>query len=134
MVTLGSPHQQRRGAEAGARTPRARVLGKSVLDVVAGAPRAWPLPARARSAPSAANAPIGIGRGCCRYRNRTTARSPSPTATAPKRHWPWRSAQLVLPVTHTGLLTSGRVAEAVVTRFLRQGTSVTRGLGRVFTR
>ena len=115
VVTLGSPHQ---GSAAAQRLARGRIgralLGKSVLEVVAGVPRAWSAPTCELGTISG-TVPIGIGRWMSSL--------PTPhdgTLTVEETSFAAACAQRRLPVTHTGMLTSRAVAQAV-TRFLRHG-------------
>jgi pimeloyl-ACP methyl ester carboxylesterase len=108
VVTLGSPH---RGSAAAQRLARGRIgralLGKSVLEVVAGVPHAWSAPACELGTISG-TMPIGIGRWMLAL--------PTPhdgTLTCEETSFTGACAQRQLPVTHTGMLTSRAVAQAV---------------------
>jgi dATP pyrophosphohydrolase len=115
VVTLGSPHQGSAAAQQLARGRLGRaLLGKSVLEVVAGVPHAWSTPT-CEVGTISGTVPIGIGRWMLAL--------PTPhdgTLTCEETSFAGARAQRQLPVTHTGMLTSRAVAQAV-TRFLREG-------------
>lgn len=115
IVTLGTPHQ---GSVVGTRLARTRVgrrlLGKSVVDVVRRVAAEWPAPAREIGVVSGTRS-FGIGRCISALPERNDG-----TLTVSETSFAAGRAQLIAPVTHTGMLTSRRVADAVI-RFLRHG-------------
>jgi pimeloyl-ACP methyl ester carboxylesterase len=114
-VTLGSPHHGSLTAQrlASFRFGRA-ILGKSIREVIQGAPSAWPLPAREIGTLSGTR-PVGLGR--------CVGRLPGPndgTVTVDESSLAQAVDRLLLPVSHTGMILSTAVADAVA-RFLRRG-------------
>jgi pimeloyl-ACP methyl ester carboxylesterase len=115
VVTLGTPHH---GSVVGARLARTRagrrLLGRSVVDVVRQVASEWPAPPRDLGVVSGTRS-FGIGRCISALPERNDG-----TLTLSETSFAAARAQLVAPVTHTGMLTSRRVAEAVA-HFLRTG-------------
>ena len=115
VVTLGSPHQ---GSEAARRLGCTgigrRLLGRSIGDICADLPAAWP-PAAGTWGTIAGSLEVGLGRAIARLDTPNDG-----TVAACEARLPWAVDHVVLPVTHFGLLVSGTVAAHVV-RFLRQG-------------
>ncbi len=115
VVTLGAPHNGSRVAERLARGALGRkLLGRGVAQMLAGAPRTWKLPGRELGVLSGCRA-IGLGR--------VLARLPRPNdgvLTLTETGLAGARDQLVLPVSHTGMLFSRRVARQVCA-FLETG-------------
>jgi pimeloyl-ACP methyl ester carboxylesterase len=118
IVTLAAPH----GGSAAARQLArgrfgGRLLGKSILEIVAGIPDAWTLPAREIGTVGGSRA-FGVGRLVA-----TLAMPNDGTVAETESRLRGAQDHLVLPVTHTSIITSRRVGEAVAC-FLRCGRFV----------
>jgi hypothetical protein len=115
IVMLAPPNRgsivAERLAEAG--VGRA-VAGRALLDIVAGAPRHWTPPER----------DIGVVSGTVSFGlGRLVTRIPLPNdgvVSVAETAFATSKAQLTLPVTHTGIILSDPVAQAVA-HFLRHG-------------
>ena len=113
IALLGSPQQDSRAARAlaGSRFGR-RLLGHSMADLNAGVPQAWPWPRRDTGV-IAGTAAFGLG--CL------ITPLPPPhdgTVSMDETTLPEAGDRVVLPVTHFGMLLSGKVAREVA-QFLR---------------
>ncbi len=115
IVMLAPPNQGSMAARQLARGRFGRsLLGKSVMELLAGMPSEWTMPAREVGIISGTR-PLGLGR--------LATRLPLPNdgvLTVAETALPHASVQVALPVSHTGMLLSHTAAAAVV-RFLRHG-------------
>lgn len=116
VVTLGSPHGGSRSARVAARWPPLRWLsGRAIAALVAGEPDAWGPPPRELGV-VAGTRPIGIGRlfpGLPRPHDGVVTQQEALLSGA--------AAALALPVTHTQMIFSPRVAREVA-HFLEHGS------------
>jgi pimeloyl-ACP methyl ester carboxylesterase len=114
IVMLAPPNRGSMAAQELAMSGTGRaVLGKSIMDMIAGVPRQWPAPPREIGVISG-TVPVGLGRLV------TTLPVPNDGALSVNETLlPGSQAQLSLPVTHAGVLVSGSAASAVV-NFLRR--------------
>ena len=116
IVLLGSPQVRSRAAEALARVRvTARLVGRSLADLNAGVPQAWPWPAR-DTAVIAGTLPTGLGR--------LVTRLPAPhdgTVAVDETRLPADVSPLELRVSHFGLLLAPSVARHTAA-FLHTGT------------
>jgi len=127
IVMLAPPNRGSMAAEklTGSIAGRA-VLGRGVKDLLDGVPRHWPAPLREVGIISGTRS-VGLGH--------LLVTLPAPNdgvVTVAETTLPGVGAQLALPVAHTGMLFSGRVARATVD-FLRTGAFCSEfggGLGR----
>ncbi len=115
IVTLATPHQ---GSLIACRLARYRlgaaILGKCMRDLADNSPREWPLPARDIGMIGGTRS---FGFGC--FFTKMDAPNDG-TVFTHETTLSGLPAPLLLPVTHTGILLSRRVADAVI-RFICQG-------------
>jgi pimeloyl-ACP methyl ester carboxylesterase len=116
LVTLGSPHQ---GTQVGRHLEQYRVwqrlMGRSVEELLEGAPQTWAAPARELGVIQGQRS---VGMGKVLYRP-----LPQPNdglLTLAEASLPAATAAMTLPVSHTGMLVARTVAEQVVS-FLKTG-------------
>ena len=115
LVLLGSPQAGNRAARALAqRRLGARLLGRSVADLIAGLPQRWRWPAR-ETGVIAGSRSLGLGRLVTRLAVPNDGSVAVEETTVPGAH-----AQLVLPLAHFALLVAPVVARQIG-HFLRHG-------------
>jgi len=117
VVTLASPHGGSIvGRELASSGWWKRILGRAVEQLNGGEPARWPMPACDAGTISGTHS-VGVARLV--YRG-----LPKPNdglLTVGETQWAGSRDAIILPVSHTGMLLSARVAEAV-TDFLRHGS------------
>lgn len=115
IVTLGSPHQ---GSEAAAHLRRSAfwryLMGRSVAELLDGVPQGWVRPAREIGSVSGTRS-----LGLARFVYRGLPRPNDGLLTVGESALPG-AGQRALPVSHTGMLFSRRVADEVIA-FLTRG-------------
>lgn len=115
IVLLGSPQAGNRAAQALAqRRLGARLLGRSVADLIAGLPQRWSWPAR-ETGVIAGSRSLGLGRLVTRLAVPNDGSVAVEETTVPGAH-----ARLVLPLAHFALLLAPVVARQIG-HFLRHG-------------
>lgn len=116
VVTLGSPHG---GSVVGRELARSRgwrlLLGRAVAQLNAGEHARWPMPAC-----DVATISGTLSFGAARLVYRGLPQPNDGLLTVGETQWSGTRDAVALPVSHTGMLLSARVAEAVVA-FLRHG-------------
>lgn len=116
IVTLGAPHG---GSHTARHLQRSRfwrrAMGRSVAQLLARSPLPWPLPAREIGVISGARS-----MGLARFLFRRLPRPNDGLLSVPETRLPGVREQIVLPVSHTGMLFSRHVA-AELAAFLRDG-------------
>lgn len=117
VVTLGTPHG---GSIVGRTLARSRLwrllMGRAVAQLNAGEPASWPMPAREIGTLSGTRS-----FGAARLVYRGLARPNDGLLTVSETQWHGSRDAVTLPVSHTGMLLSARVAKAVA-GFLRHGS------------
>jgi pimeloyl-ACP methyl ester carboxylesterase len=120
VVTLGSPHG---GSIVGRQRARSRLwrllLGRAVAQLNAGEPARWPVPPREIGTVSGTHS-----FGAARLVYRSLPRPNDGLLTVAETQWQGARDAITLPVSHTGMLLSARVADAVAA-FLRHGSFAT---------
>jgi pimeloyl-ACP methyl ester carboxylesterase len=116
IVTLGAPHGDCQTARHLERSRFWRwAMGRSVAQLLEGVPRQWPLPVREIGVISGTRS-MGLGRFLFRQLPRPNDGLLSVSETC----LPGAREQIVLPISHTGMLFSRRVAGQLAA-FLRNG-------------
>jgi len=115
VVTICSPHAGTRAGAALARRPWGRrLLGRSIADLLRGAPYPADLGGR-EVALIRGDRPFGLGRFFARFDGPNDG-----VVALDEMRWPGAVDEILLPVSHTGVLFSRRAA-AQVCHFLRFG-------------
>jgi pimeloyl-ACP methyl ester carboxylesterase len=116
IVTLGTPHGDCQTAHHLEHSRFWRwAMGRSVAQLLEGIPLPWPLPAREIGVISGVRS-MGLGR----FLFRQLPRPNDGLLSVPETRLPGVREQIVLPVSHTGMLFSRRVAGQLAA-FLRDG-------------
>lgn len=115
IVTLGSPHRGSQPANALVRSAFGRrITGRSIAQLVAGAPEEWPLPPRDFGV-IAGSMSLGMGKLFARL-----SKPNDGVVTLTETLLPGATDHIILHVSHTALVASRRVAEQVC-HFLKNG-------------